>query len=344
MTQGQIGKHAVQVGMAKQAALVGCPQFGGQFHASIGRIADHQIEPVLRFVSRQAVAYLYDRLQSHVRPVAQFDQGRVQEDLRHPCREGIKFKPGQTALDVRQHRCRRPTPLGFDHASGHRRKERASPARRIEHPRRTPVDSGRLGQIQQPFTQCRRCVVRTVGRPEPFRQQPCVNAPNRIAGLCRIQLGGRQPNGSGKAIDRRFMWADDIKVGRNPPQFIQAMEDSAQAAPVVADYCRDDCPRAGNALFGFNRLDAPPDRRQSLYDIRVNQSGYNHCHRRPHAPCLGLENRTVGWFNVEGLPSLTLNPSMHHRHRVCFARSSKYAFLHPPITECCTDRTRFHFR
>ena len=66
---------------------------------------------------------------------------------------------------------------------------------------RARVAAQGLDQIQQPFTQCRRGVVRTVGRPEPSRQQPCVNAPYRIASLRRIQLDGCMPDGLGKAID-----------------------------------------------------------------------------------------------------------------------------------------------
>ena len=64
-------------------------------------------------------------------------------------------------------------------------------------------------------------------RPEPSRQQPCINVPDRIASLRRIQPGGCLANGSGKTIDQRSMWVGDIKVGRELPRLTQATEDGA---------------------------------------------------------------------------------------------------------------------
>ena len=158
----------------------------------------------------------------------------------------------------------------FRHAVGHRRQECTPATGRIEHSRRTPIDTGLRRHVQQPFAQCRRRVVGPKPHPEPVRHQSGVEHSNRVAGVQDIQPG-RGDSDSLRLFCGLLRYRSKPDFGRQFAQRPPSTGHGPQFLPVRGHHAQDDRPREVQPLFTPDRDRQLPDARRPVFHNRPRQ-------------------------------------------------------------------------
>ena len=206
--------------MPEQAAPELLAQLRRQGDAPVRRITDDQIEAFTHGRLLQAVARPHDGPQPGSCLAAQVAQRRIEEHQRHPRRKGVALEPVQPALNALERGRGVAVSQALRHAPRHQCQEHAPATGRIEHSRRTPVDTGLHRHVQQPLAQRRRRVVGPLPRPEPGRHQ---------SGVAHADQVGRRPGRP--ARPRRFRFAPPLL--RPPPVRENARCRAAPAAAIL---------------------------------------------------------------------------------------------------------------
>ena len=158
--QGEVGEHAVQIRVTEEAAAEFLAQRRRECHPSIGRIAHDQAESFALGCLLQRVAHPHDGGEARPRLTAKVAQCHVEENLRHPGREGVELEPLQPILDALERIGRAAVLQTVHHSLGYRRQECAAATGGVEDADGTPIDPGFGRHVEQPLAKRRRCVVR----------------------------------------------------------------------------------------------------------------------------------------------------------------------------------------
>ena len=243
--------------MSEQAAVKLFAQLRRQLHPPVWRIADDQIEPFSTGDLFQAIANTHDRSQPHPRLAAQIGKRHVEAHARHPARERVQLEPAQTTLDALQDGRGSVVRPAVRHASRDRRQKSAPAAGRIENPRRSPVDPRVGGQVQQPFAQRGRRVVRPVNGPKTVGHHSGVEHAHRKGGIRRIH-GSRGDADLLRQLSGLFLQRCDGHLGGQRAQPPRVAGHRPKLPPTGGHRPEDHCPREPEAVFALYRRSELP--------------------------------------------------------------------------------------
>ena len=139
--------------MTEQAASELPAQPRRQRHPPVGRIPHHQLETFSLGRLLKTVAHMDDGPQPCPCLAAQVVERRIEENLRHPGGKRVYLEAAQTTLNVVQGALGVAVLQTLRHPPRHRRQECTPATGRVEHPRRTPIDTGFRRHIQEPLAQ-----------------------------------------------------------------------------------------------------------------------------------------------------------------------------------------------
>ena len=253
--------------MPKQTSPVPLAQLRGERDPPVRRISDHEIDTFTFRRLVEAVAHAHDRPQPRPGVAAKFAELRIDKNLRHPRRKRVPLEPAQPALNALERDLGAAVLETCRHAPRHRREERAPTTGRVEHSRRSPVDTRLRGHVQQPLAKRGGRVVRPQPRPDSVRHHARVEHANQVARVPDVQLGD---SGSDALRETRDFLRDRDKpdTGRRFTVRPTSTVVGLQFVPVRRNHASHDRPRELQPVFILDRGRQLPRERRSLFDQR----------------------------------------------------------------------------
>ena len=272
--------------MPEETSPVPLAQLRGERDPPVRRIADHEIDTFTFRRLVEAVAHADDRPQPRPGLAAKVAERRIEKHLRHPRRKRVPLEPAQPALNALERDLGAAVLETCRHAPRHRREERAPTTGRVEHSRRSPVDTRLRGHVQQPLAKRGGRVVRPQPRPDSVRHHARVEHSNQVARVQDVQLGDSGSDALRQTGD--FLRdRDKPDTGRRFTVRPTSTVAGVQFVPIGRHRARHERPREIEPLFVLDRRRQLPRERESFFDQRPRPAGRERARvlEQIHCPC-----------------------------------------------------------